>query len=248
MLRLVLVVLAIALFLILTVPILPILWLIGKRWPHARDIASLRMVQWIFKVICILAGTRVTVIGEDRIPRDQAVLYIGNHRSFFDVVITYARCPSLTGYIAKKELAGIPLLSLWMKRLYCLFLDRQDIKAGLKTILTAIDYVKSGISIMIFPEGTRSKEADETELLPFHDGSFKVASKSGCPIIPVTISHTSSILEDHFPWIRAAHVIVEYGEPIDLGLLTGDDRKFPGRYVRSVIQQTLIKEPKADHE
>lgn len=71
-----------------------------------------------------------------------------------------------------------------MRYLHCLFLDRKDIKQGLKTILTAIEKIKSGISICIFPEGTRNKNKDELELLPFHEGSFKIASKSGCAIHP----------------------------------------------------------------
>ena len=103
--------------------------------------------------------------------------YIGNHRSYFDIVLSYSRCPIRTGYIAKKEMERYPLLSNWMRYLHCLFLDRKDIKQGLKTILTAIEKIKSGISICIFPEGTRNKNKDELELLPFHEGSFKIASK-----------------------------------------------------------------------
>ena len=167
--------LAAVLYLILTMPVLLVLWIVGKINPTAKDNCSLHMVQWIFRVILRIAGIKVTVLGQEHVPLDQAVLYILNHRSIFDIVLTYARCPGRTGYIAKKELAKIPLLNLWMKWVYCLFLDRTDIREGLKTILTAIDYVKSGISIAVFPEGTRGRLADEAELLPFHEGSFKVA-------------------------------------------------------------------------
>ena len=103
------------------------------------------------------------------------------HRSYFDILLTYTRCVRRTGYIAKKEMERYPLLSNWMKYLHCLFLDRKDIKQGLKTILTAIEKIKSGISICIFPEGTRNKNQDESELLPFHEGSFKIASKDRMP-------------------------------------------------------------------
>ena len=82
------------------------------------------------------------------------------------------------GFFAKKEMEKVPLLSTWMKRLHCLFLDRNDLKQGLKTILTAIEKVKSGISICIFPEGTRNKNEDELDMLPFHEGSFKIAAKA----------------------------------------------------------------------
>ena len=233
--------LAAVLYLILTMPVLLVLWIVGKINPTAKDNCSLHMVQWIFRVILRIAGIKVTVLGQEHVPLDQAVLYILNHRSIFDIVLTYARCPGRTGYIAKKELAKIPLLNLWMKWVYCLFLDRTDIREGLKTILTAIDYVKSGISIAVFPEGTRGRLADEAELLPFHEGSFKVAVKTGCPIIPVCISHSSAIFEDHFPWVRATHVVLEYGAPIYPNEMPKDDKKFIGKYVQNIMQETLQK-------
>ena len=233
--------LAAVLYLILTMPVLLVLWIVGKINPTAKDNCSLHMVQWIFRVILRIAGIKVTVLGQEHVPPDPAVLYILNHRSIFDIVLTYARCPGRTGYIAKKELAKIPLLNLWMKWVYCLFLDRTDIREGLKTILTAIDYVKSGISIAVFPEGTRGRLADEAELLPFHEGSFKVAVKTGCPIIPVCISHSSAIFEDHFPWVRATHVVLEYGAPIYPNELPKDDKKFIGKYVQNIMQETLQK-------
>src|SRR5699024_3263326 len=138
-------------------PILFLEWLIGKWNPRFQNLSSLRIVQFMFKLILKVAGTKVTVIGEEQVPTDTPVLYIGNHRSFFDILVTYSRCPVLTGYVAKISMEKIPLLSLWMKRLYCLFLDRENIKEGLKTILTGIDQIKRGISMCIFPEGTRNK-------------------------------------------------------------------------------------------
>ena len=147
MIRAILALLFAVLYLILGIPVLFVEWIIRKCNRHAADISSLRMVQWAFRVIMFICGVKLTVIGEENVPKDVPVLYIGNHRSFFDIVITYARCKNLTGYIAKKEMLSIPLLRTWMKRLYCLFLDRENPKEGLKTILQAIDYVKHGISI-----------------------------------------------------------------------------------------------------
>ena len=211
MIRLIFVVLFLILFLILSLPVMLVEWIIGKVNPNLRDYSSLRIVQWAFKVILLLAGVDVTVIGEEHIP-DEPVLYIGNHRSFFDVPITYSRCRRLTGFVSKKELEKVPLLSNWMRFLYCLFLDRDNVRSGLKTILTAIEQVKNGISIFIFPEGTRNK-GEELSVLPFHDGSFKIAEKTGCPVIPVSINNSVQILEAHFPIIRKTHVVLEYGEP-----------------------------------
>lgn len=244
MIRLLLVLLVLALFFILTPLLYLIKWIVGKFDPKRGDLLALRMVQTVFKLIAFLAGTKVTVIGEEHVPKDQAVLYILNHRSFFDVVLTYARCPALTGYISKAELKKIPFLSWWMNWLHCLFLDRKDIKEGLKVILTAIEKVKSGISIAIFPEGTRGTSASETELLPFHEGSFKVATKTGCPILPVALCHTSEILEDHFPFLRPTHVVIEYGEPIYPKDLSREEQKFLGKKIQTIIEEMLIKNQK----
>ena len=140
MIRFILCVIVVVGFLILSIPILFVEWIIGKFNPMAKEISSLRIVQAVFRFILWISGVKLTVIGEENVPTDVPVLYIGNHRSFFDVPITYPRCPIRTGYIAKKEMEKVPLLSTWMKRLHCLFLDRNDLKQGLKTILTAIAF------------------------------------------------------------------------------------------------------------
>lgn len=241
MIRFILTVIWVVGFLILSIPLFFAEWLIGKWNPKFRDISSLRIVQAAFKGVAFISGVKLTVIGEENIPKDQAVLYVGNHRSQFDIVLNYMRCPGLTGFVAKKELEKIPLLVNWMRYLYCLFLDRDNIKEGLKTILTAIDHVKNGISIMIFPEGTRNKNENELDLLPFHEGSFKIATKSGCPIIPVAISNSSALFEDHFPKIKAAPVVIEYGKPIDPKTLSREEQKFLGKQVQEQIRAMLEK-------
>ena len=185
MIRFILVCIVVIAYLVLTIPVLLIEWIIGKFSPMTKDISSLRMVQAIFKFILWITGAKVTVIGEENVPKDQAVLYVANHRSYFDILLTYSRCPIRTGYVAKKEMEHYPLLSNWMRNLYCLFLDREDIKQGLKTILQAADYVKSGISVCIFPEGTRSRMGNQ--LLPFKGGTFKSAVRAKCPIVPCAL-------------------------------------------------------------
>ena len=131
-----------------------------------------------------------------------------------------------------------PLLRDWMKRLYCLFLDRENPKEGLKTILQAIDYIKNGISICIFPEGTRNT-GEELSLLPFHSGSFKIAEKTNCPIVPISMNNTISIFESHLPKVRKTHVILEYGDPIYPGDLDKDARRRLAPYCQNIIQETI---------
>ena len=241
MIRFILVAITVIGFLILSIPILIIEWIIGKFSPQTKEISSLRIIQTVFKFILWVAGTKVTVIGEENVPKATPVRYIGNPRRYLDIVLTYSRCPIRTGYIAKKEMEHYPLLSNWMRYLHCLFLDRKDIKQGLKTILTAIEKVKSGISICIFPEGTRSKSEDETERLPFHEGSFKIATKSGCAIIPMSINNTAEIFEAHMPKIKSTHVVLEYGKPIYVKELSKEDQKHLGTYTQNIIYEMLEK-------
>lgn len=239
MFRFICIVLFLIAYLILTIPVLIVEWIIGKFNPRARDISSLRIVQWGFKVILKIAGVKTTLIGEENIP-DEPVLFIGNHRSYFDILLTYSRCRRLTGYIAKKEMERYLTLTSWMKRVYCLFLDRSNPKEGLKTILQAIDYIKNGISICIFPEGTRNS-GEELSMLPFKDGAFKISTKTGCAIIPISLNNTAEIFENHMPKVRKTHVVIEYGKPIYPDQLDKDTKRHIGDHVENIIRETIHK-------
>lgn len=239
MLRFIGIVIVLFLYLLIGIPVLLIEALIGKISRNAKDRSCLWLVQKTFQLMLKIAGVTVTVIGEDLVP-DEPVLYIGNHRSYFDILLTYSRCPRLTGYVAKKEMLRYPLLRDWMKNLYCLFLDRSTPKEGLKTILQAIDYVKNGISICIFPEGTRNK-GPELSMLPFKDGALKIAEKTGCAIIPVSMNNTQAIFEAHMPFVRKTHVVLEYGAPIYPDRLDKETRRHLGDYCQNIIQETLLK-------
>ena len=239
MIRTILILVFIVIFLILSLPFFGITWIIGKFSPQAQDRIQLKMMKAASRIILFLAGTKYRIIGKEKIPADQPVLYIINHRSFFDILLTYCLVPGPTGFIGKMSLKKVPVLNLWLTRLHGFFLDREDIRQGLRTILAAIDKVKAGISIAICPEGTRGKDPDERNLLPFHEGSFKIAVKSGCPIVPVVIAGSSNIFEDHFPSVKRTPVIIEILDPIDPGSLTGDDKKFIGRFVSDKMQEVL---------
>ncbi len=241
MIRTFFVLLYVVLFLLLGLPVLGVEWLISrkKEWRYASDLRQLRTVQWAFRCVCFFAGIRLTVIGEEHVPKDEPVLYIGNHRSYFDIVVSYARCPGLTGYISKDSISHIPLLSTWMRRLYCLFIDRDDIKQSLKTILSGIEHIRNGISICIYPEGGRGHGTDELDMLPFKEGSFKIAEKTGCKIVPMAITGSADVFEAHEPWIKKTRVILEYGEPIEVSQLTKEEKKKLGQYCQSEITKML---------
>ena len=212
MLRFITIVVFVVSFLILSTPVMFALWLIGKKRPDIKDHASRKIIQWAFGVVRFIAGTNLIIKGRENIPTDRAVLYVCNHRSYFDIVLNYIAVPGLTGFIAKKEMNKYPLLRVWMRYIHCLFLDRDDIRQGMQTILTGIEKVKSGISIFIFPEGTRNKSNEN--FLTFRAGSLKIAEKSGCPVVPVAINGSDDIFEKHFPKIIKTTVVIEFAPAI----------------------------------
>lgn len=236
MIRFIFVVLFVFLFLVLSTPLMLIEWIIGKFNMPLKDRSSLAIVNWAFRWVIRISGTKVIVKGEENVPQDTAVLYVGNHRSYFDIILTYVRVPRPTGYVAKLEMLRYPLLNVWMHFLHCLFLDRSDIKKGLKTILKGVEKAKSGISICIFPEGTRNKT--DQDFLPFKDGSFKIAEKADVPVLPITMVGTNGIFEDHMPRIKKQTVIIEYGRPIDIKSLDKDTRKNLSSYIQGIMSET----------
>lgn len=228
-------------FLVLGYPLLAAQNSLGMKDVDARNRESLKIVQFMFRLILKAAGVQVTVKGEENIPKDQAVLYVGNHRSYFDILVGYTTVPGLMGFVAKKEMLRYPLLRSWMKNVNCLFLDRENLKEGLKTILEGIENVKNGISVWIFPEGTRNRNEDIRELLPFKEGSLKIAEKSGCPVVPVAMVGTAEVFEKHMPFIRSSKVTVYYGKPFYIKELAPEDRKHSGAYTREVIRTMLLE-------
>lgn len=239
MIRFFFVILFIILFLIFSIPLLLIEELIGSVNPALKDKISQKTIQWAFGVCLNLSGVRVDYIGTDNIPMEGSFLYVANHKSFFDIPLTYVRFPRPTGYVAKIEMEKYFLLSNWMRNIHCLFLDRENVKEGMKMILNGIEKIKSGISICIFPEGTRCDDPDN--FLPFHEGSFRMAEKAKCPVIPVSITNSRALWEDHFPAIRSSHIIIEFGKPIHLEELSKENRKFLGAYVQKEIKKMYDK-------
>lgn len=236
MIRFLLVLIFLIIFFIITIPIVLISLIIGLFNRHLRDVISLKCVQIGFKIIIFITGAKVDIKGLENIPKDEAVLYIGNHNGFFDVLIGYAAVPNLTGFIAKKEFEKIPGLNWWMHMVNCLFLDRSDARAGLKTILKAIDYIKAGISIFVFPEGTRSKTG---KMGDFKEGTFKIATKTNCPIIPIAFTGTAAAFENQFPKIRPVPITMTFGEPIYPASLSKEDKKVLGEITKAKIQEML---------
>ncbi len=239
MIRIIIAGITAVLFLILTLPVLLALWIIGRFNRGAKDRASQAMIKWAFKLILFICGTKLKVYGKENVPDDRSVLFVGNHRSIFDILILYTNTKIPTGIISKKEMGKFPIFNIWMKNIGCLFLDRDDIKQGLKTILTAVEMVKSGMCMAIFPEGTRNKV--EGTFLPFKGGSFKIAEKSGCDVIPFTVIGSAAIFEDHKPFIKKAKVVLAFSEPIKTEGLTREELKTIPERAREAVMEKYEK-------
>ena len=222
----------------------PVMWLVILIVRLFSRNASDRLAFVIVKFACrsarVIAGAKVTVKGLGNIPENAPCVFVINHRSIFDIILTYPYMKRPTGFIAKKELGGIPFFSTWLYFANCLFLDRKDIRKGLQTMLKGIDNVKRGVSMAIFPEGTRNRDKEsQTSIAEFHEASFKLATKPNVPIVPVAVYNTENCFENHRPWIRSAKVRISFLEPILPDELEGDEKKFIGRYTREKIQQVL---------
>lgn len=214
MIRFIIAAIFVILFLILSIPVLIVLSILGIVAPNLRDKAGQGIIAWAFHVVLIISGVKVRAIGLEKIPRDTGVIYVSNHRSIFDILVVYGLFPGITGYLAKKELKKIPLFSQWMKFVHCIFVQRDSKVSAAKSLEMGAEELKIGYSCYIFAEGTRNK-GKETELLPFKGGAFKLAEHARCPIVPIAITGTREIFEDHFPRIKPSRVTVEFCDPID---------------------------------
>lgn len=236
--RTILVAAFLGIFCILSIPLFVVEFIIGKFDKRLQAASSQVIVKMALKIILFIAGIKVTVSGIENVPKNKAVLYVANHRSYVDILLGYTTVPTLTGFVSKKEMERVPFIRTWMRFLNCLFLDRENLKEGLKTILAGIEKIKEGYSIFIMPEGTRNQKE---ELLPFHEGSFKLAQKSGCPVIPVAIYNTDEAFEKHAPWIHKADTAIRYGEPIYINELSKEEQKFVGAHVQKIIEAMLAE-------
>lgn len=219
---------------IISIPLYLVEFIIGAFNPRLKHAIAQRIVSWIFKLWLFISGSKYTIYGLEKVPTNEPILYVANHRSFFDVFLGYAYVPTLTSFVSKKSIKKIPCVAQWMYFMRCTFLDRDDIKSGLQMIKDSIKIVQDGYSVFISPEGTRN---DSDEMLPFKEGSFKIATRTNCKIVPVCYTNTENIFEKHLPWIRKATVTVEFGDPIDITNMDRDERKFLGAKTRDIIQK-----------
>jgi 1-acyl-sn-glycerol-3-phosphate acyltransferase len=181
-----------------------------KKWAERDEIVFNLAKQWSESIIR-WTGSTVKVGGTEHVPQEGAVLIVSNHQSALDIPLIITAIDKKMGFISKKEVRRLPLVGAWMSSMQCIFMDRKNMRQSLLAINEGVNKLKEGYSLVIYPEGTRSKDGT---LAPFKAGSFKLAHKSGVPILPVTINGSWRIMEKNSLKIRASSVEVIIGEPI----------------------------------
>lgn len=186
-----------------------------------------RLILWV-------AGTKVAVYGLENIPKNQPVVFVSNHQSWFDIWILAGNLPGQVRFVAKKELGRIPILGRAMRSAGHIIIDRQNRQAALAAYEEASATINSGMSAVVFAEGTRSRTG---ELLPFKKGPFVLAIAAQVPVVPVYCAGTFELLPKGSLRVRPKPVAVVVGKPMSTLNLRYEDRDRFMADVRLVIER-----------
>ncbi|MEG1925989.1 MAG: lysophospholipid acyltransferase family protein [Ruthenibacterium sp.] len=195
-----------------------------------------KCVPWWANRLLHIAGVTVSVTGRENIPADTAVVFTPNHQGDYDVPLMLTQLDAPHALIAKIETEKIPLVCTWMKLLGCVFLDRENPRQAVTALAEAGKAVAGGKSMIVFPEGTRSKGGPMGE---FKSGGFKMACKAKAPIVPVVIDGSYKIMEANGNWMRPAHVNITILPPIATAALTREEQKALPQKVAQMIAEYL---------
>ena len=157
------------------------------------DISRLyRVAMWIMRNGVVAAGIKVEVTGRENIPAGEACIYLSNHVSNLDPPVLLPMLPGRSSVLLKKELMRIPILGTAMRMAKFVPVERGSRpETAAASVAAAADALRSGLNILIFPEGTRSKDG---RLAKFKKGPFYLAADTGAPIIPVVITGTERMM------------------------------------------------------
>ncbi|WP_434282526.1 lysophospholipid acyltransferase family protein [Clostridium botulinum] len=182
-------------------------------------------------------GIKINKKGLENVP-DGPCLFVGNHQGLLDVPVVVSSLDKYVGFVAKKEMLKLKILTYWMKEMKCVFMDRQNVRAAVKTINEGVENLKNGYSMLIFPEGTRSRGENLGE---FKKGSMKLGIKAGVPIVPIAINGTYNVLEANGRKIKAADVDLIICPPIYPNELSKEEQNNLSQTIKDIIQKELEK-------
>lgn len=177
-------------------------------------------------------GSTLNVRGLENLPDKGPVVFVGNHQGYADIIAYFSAFRKFQfGFVAKENLAKLPLYGEWIRRIRSVFIKRNDPRAALKAINEGIKYIEQGFSLVIFPEGTRSKGPDPGH---FQKGALKLATKPGVPIIPVSINGTYKMFEES-GYLKSADIGIIVHKPIETKSLTKDEEKDLTEKVEKIV-------------
>lgn len=188
-------------------------------------------------LLMFLTGCHFTVKGKENLPSARNVVFISNHQGNFDIPFILTSVGRIVGFIAKKELAFFPLLNLWMPVIGCLFIDRKSPRKALAVFQKAIEHVRDGHAMLVFPEGTRSRSDHPGE---FKKGSLKLPLQAEAVIVPLTIDGTWHVFEEK-KHIQSAKVTLTIHPSIDTKTLPDGDKATLIDRLRATIVAQLPK-------
>ena len=187
------------------------------------------------KMVLKTTGSTITISGLEKIPNEKGLCFIGNHQSAIDILIVISVLPVTVGYIAKKELLYYPFLNLWIVALRSVYIERGNVKKALRSIEKGVEFIKKGNSMIIFPEGTRSK-SDTMGI--FKNGSIKLATRAGATIVPLTISGSWHAWEENLR-IGPADIKFTVHDAVPTRGISADKRKALGSKLSEIIGSSL---------
>jgi 1-acyl-sn-glycerol-3-phosphate acyltransferase len=205
---------------------------------------SANLMYWVgvkgLVFITRVAGMRVHVEGRENIPPG-VCLFVANHTSNADAAAIVGAIPRRLAIFGRKSLFDIPIVGLAFRLAKFVPVDRGNRDAALQSVKEAVEYIKSGMSFLVYPEGTRSPDG---RLLRFKKGAFVMAIEAGVPIVPIACSGAHRIMKKNSLKIRPGEVTVRFGKPIDVSGYTVEQRDALARHVHDVIAATLPDDQK----
>ncbi len=212
--------------------VLAIVAIVSRLFDRSGDFV-LGVGRWWSTLICGLTGVRVAVESRTALDASRPCVYMANHLSTIDIWALFMVLPPFR-FIAKKQLAAIPLFgwAMWAGRF--IFIDRHNPAAARRSIEDARERIRGGCSVLLFPEGTRTRDG---KLQAFKKGGFHLAMDAGVPIVPVAIRGTYELMPRKSLVVRPGRVRVIIGEPIPTVGVT--DRAALVDQVRGAIERML---------
>lgn len=185
-----------------------------------------------------LAGVKLEVEGFDKLDPDENYVIAANHSSYFDIPILLSQVPR-TGIMYKKSLEKVPIWGDGLRRSPFISVERSDPRSAMRSVNRAIDSIRNGKGIIVFPEGTRSATG---ELGPFKRGAFTLAARSEKPIVPTAIVGSNKIMPANSGRFRPGSAKLIFGDPIKTPKgVTSSEEKELMRRVRMEIAAMLEK-------